>query len=68
CPKCQFENPEGIKFCGECSAKLERSCPNCQFTNLKGSQRRSCPRETGLKVNASKSQLCFATWRALPTH
>ncbi|KPK22078.1 MAG: hypothetical protein AMK69_20495, partial [Nitrospira bacterium SG8_3] len=29
CPKCQFENPEGIKFCGECGAKLERLCPNC---------------------------------------
>ena len=29
CPKCQFENPEGIKFCGECGAKLERLCPSC---------------------------------------
>ena len=29
CPKCQFENPEGIKFCGQCGAKLERLCPNC---------------------------------------
>ena len=33
CPKCQFENPEGIKFCGECGAKLERFCPNCNSTN-----------------------------------
>jgi class 3 adenylate cyclase len=29
CPKCQFENPQGIKFCGECGAKLERLCPSC---------------------------------------
>jgi class 3 adenylate cyclase/tetratricopeptide (TPR) repeat protein len=29
CPNCQFENPEGIKFCGECGAKLERRCPSC---------------------------------------
>ncbi|MGD8948989.1 MAG: AAA family ATPase, partial [Desulfobacterales bacterium] len=29
CPKCQFENPEGIKFCGECGVKLERLCPRC---------------------------------------
>jgi len=29
CPKCQFENLEGIKFCGECGAKLERLCPRC---------------------------------------
>jgi class 3 adenylate cyclase/tetratricopeptide (TPR) repeat protein len=33
CPKCQFENPEGIKFCGECGAKLEIICPNCNFSN-----------------------------------
>ena len=29
CPKCQFENPTGINFCGECGAKLERLCPSC---------------------------------------
>jgi class 3 adenylate cyclase len=33
CPKCQFENPEGLKFCGECGAKLERLCPKCNSTN-----------------------------------
>lgn len=22
CPKCQFENPESVKFCGECGQKL----------------------------------------------
>ena len=33
CPKCQAENPEGMKFCGECGAKLERICPNCNFPN-----------------------------------
>ncbi|MGB5746288.1 MAG: adenylate/guanylate cyclase domain-containing protein, partial [Desulfobacterales bacterium] len=31
CPKCQFENPGGIKFCGECGAKLERLCPSCNL-------------------------------------
>jgi class 3 adenylate cyclase len=29
CPKCQFENPEGSAFCGDCGAALEVSCPNC---------------------------------------
>ena len=31
CPKCQFENPEGSMFCGECgsSLKLEVICPKC---------------------------------------
>jgi class 3 adenylate cyclase/tetratricopeptide (TPR) repeat protein len=33
CPKCQFENPEGIKFCGECGSELKRICPYCNFTN-----------------------------------
>ena len=33
CPKCQFENPIGIKFCGECGAKLERFCPSCNSSS-----------------------------------
>ena len=33
CPKCQFENPEGKKFCGQCGAKMERICPQCNASN-----------------------------------
>ncbi|MFH1243260.1 MAG: adenylate/guanylate cyclase domain-containing protein [Pseudomonadota bacterium] len=33
CLKCQFDNPEGMKFCGECGAKLEKICPDCNFSN-----------------------------------
>lgn len=33
CPKCQKENPEGLKFCGECGARMERICPKCLFVN-----------------------------------
>jgi class 3 adenylate cyclase/tetratricopeptide (TPR) repeat protein len=33
CPNCRFENPEGMKFCGECGGKLELKCPNCGFGN-----------------------------------
>jgi class 3 adenylate cyclase/tetratricopeptide (TPR) repeat protein len=29
CPKCQFENRQGAKFCKECGAKLEHACPKC---------------------------------------
>ncbi len=29
CPKCQFENREGAKFCMECGSKLELACPQC---------------------------------------
>ena len=33
CPKCQVENPDGKKFCGECGTKLESICPSCQSVN-----------------------------------
>jgi class 3 adenylate cyclase len=33
CPACQFENPDGINFCGECGAKLEKQCPKCKHSN-----------------------------------
>ena len=33
CPSCQFENPEGKKFCGECGIELERICPSCNLPN-----------------------------------
>jgi predicted ATPase/class 3 adenylate cyclase len=36
CPKCHFENPAGIQFCGKCGSKLERLCCNCNFANPSG--------------------------------
>ncbi len=33
CPKCQFENADGMNFCGKCGAKLEMFCPQCNFGN-----------------------------------
>ena len=33
CPKCQFENPVGMQFCGKCGAKLEIICPKCDSSN-----------------------------------
>jgi len=33
CPKCQFQNPEGKKFCGRCGTKLEITCTSCQSIN-----------------------------------
>jgi class 3 adenylate cyclase/tetratricopeptide (TPR) repeat protein len=33
CPKCQFENPESLKFCGNCGAKTEIICPKCKVPN-----------------------------------
>jgi len=33
CPKCQFENPDGVNFCVECGHKLENICPECGYSN-----------------------------------
>jgi class 3 adenylate cyclase/tetratricopeptide (TPR) repeat protein len=38
CPKCQFDNPEGAKFCSECGNKLELACPECGKVNTFGSK------------------------------
>ncbi|HEY0510329.1 MAG TPA: adenylate/guanylate cyclase domain-containing protein [Thermoanaerobaculia bacterium] len=29
CAQCQFDNPEAMKFCGQCGSKLARLCPQC---------------------------------------
>src|SRR5829696_9099821 len=29
CPQCWFDNPVGMKFCGQCGAKLGSACPQC---------------------------------------
>ena len=33
CLKCQFENPEGMKFCGEGGSRLEKIYPSRDFPN-----------------------------------
>ena len=33
CQNCQFENPDGMKFCGECGQEIHPSCSHCGFTN-----------------------------------
>ena len=33
CPKCQFENPDTVKFCGHCGTRLEIICPSGQSSN-----------------------------------
>ena len=31
CSSCGFENPQGMKFCGQCAAQLAPKCPSCGF-------------------------------------
>src|SRR4030095_12779458 len=33
CPRCQQDNPGGVKFCGACGVELEVACPSCQVLN-----------------------------------
>ena len=33
CLRCRHENPPGVKFCGECGARLEELCPACKESN-----------------------------------
>jgi class 3 adenylate cyclase len=33
CASCGFENPEGMKFCGECGSSLTTGCPSCGVEN-----------------------------------
>src|SRR6202140_4363847 len=36
CSKCGFENPEEMKFCGQCTNPLALICPKCRFENPPG--------------------------------
>jgi eukaryotic-like serine/threonine-protein kinase len=38
CPHCQAENPENVKFCGECgkSLSIDLTCPQCGHKNPRG--------------------------------
>jgi len=38
CPKCQFGNREGAKFCNECGHEFQLICPDCGSINRVGSK------------------------------
>src|SRR5438034_2345982 len=38
CSRCQHENPAGVKFCGECGARLETACLSCGASNPPGNK------------------------------
>ena len=36
CPRCSFENPPAMAFCGRCGARLAAPCPSCGYANPEG--------------------------------
>jgi class 3 adenylate cyclase len=38
CPRCEHENPTGMKFCGQCAAPLAAACPACGAVNPPGNR------------------------------
>ena len=38
CLLCQHDNPAGVKFCGECGARLESACTACGAANSPGNK------------------------------
>ncbi len=36
CGGCGFDNPAGVKFCGECGSSIEACCPACEASNPAG--------------------------------
>src|SRR5688572_8703369 len=36
CASCSFDNPEEMKFCGECGGALQHRCPQCGFASPPG--------------------------------
>ncbi len=36
CGGCGFDNPAGVKFCGECGSPVEARCPSCEASNPAG--------------------------------
>jgi class 3 adenylate cyclase/tetratricopeptide (TPR) repeat protein len=60
CPKCQFENPDGVNFCVECGSKLEILCPECGYGNsLSHKFCGGCGHKLSLPVQALPKDLSF---------
>ena len=60
CPKCQFDNPEGIKFCGDCGSKLEVRCPHCKSPNPPQFKFcGECGQKLSIHTEASPKELSF---------
>jgi class 3 adenylate cyclase len=53
CPKCQFGNPEGAKFCNQCGNRMQFICGKCGKQNALGSKFCSeCGQDLGKPLEA----------------
>jgi predicted ATPase/class 3 adenylate cyclase len=60
CPKCQFENREGAKFCIACGNKLEINCSKCSHLNPPESKYcEECGSQLDLPSEQSPKDLSF---------
>ncbi len=56
CPKCQFDNREGAKFCKECGTHLEEACRKCGTVYQHGSKFcDACGYKLGQEIETEKS-------------
>jgi class 3 adenylate cyclase/tetratricopeptide (TPR) repeat protein len=55
CPKCQFENPQGAKFCNKCGKSLQLTCDQCGKANAPDSKFcGECGQELGEETKKGK--------------
>jgi hypothetical protein len=70
CPRCEADNPDGIRFCTECAAPLTRRCPSCGVANPP--QAKFCGQRatsfTGQTPGAPPSSACQPPLRYTPAH
>ena len=38
CERCNFENPPGFRFCGNCGDSFNKICPNCTYENIQAAK------------------------------
>jgi class 3 adenylate cyclase/tetratricopeptide (TPR) repeat protein len=58
CPECQYENPLGQKFCGQCGTRLAARCPGCGASNPPG--QKFCG-ECGTSLTSAQTGLKFGS-------
>jgi class 3 adenylate cyclase len=68
CPKCQFENRDEAKFCGECGHKFQISCSECGTDNRIGNKfcdecgsNLNPPIEASIQITKTKRQSVYTS-------